>query len=432
MRENLALGFVLLVVLAGCAKPLGPAEEAPVSEEQSTTTTTYEPLAPDQARAVLKERGIPYSQHSFLTTAGEGDLEAVRLFIEAGMNVNAQSVNEGLDTALMHAAGGGHLNVVRYLVSQGAQVNLKNGRCAGSLAIEITIENPGCDRQDALMWAAYNGRMKVVEYLIEQRDYIPSIYWFDIGYGPASAMTLAAYGGHLDVVRFLRENVNPNHKQYLRDRFALIWAADQGHLDIVKFLFKEGAGINPVSSLGQRGTGITALMMASYNGHVAVVEFLLDNGADIHVREARWFMTRDGSTWQEFGASALSAAIGQGQDEVMHLLLEHWLYSFGADGHDDHGRTALMYAASWGNMDWIRRLVESGAPVGIQTYVGTTALMFAAAEGHTQAVQFLLDLGEDPNIQNNHGYTALRLAEERGHEAVANLLRNVEKEQLDG
>ena len=168
-------------------------------------------------------------------------------------------------------------------------------------------------------------------------------------------------------------------------------------------------------------------MMAAYGGHTDVVRFLLDHDANIHIRETRQRMTEQSGVLMEiieYGHSALTLALAQGHDEVMELLLDHWLITYGADGRDPHGRTTLMYAASWGNIEWMQRLVDNDAPVGAQTAVGTTALMFAAAAGHVEAVQFLLEKGEDPSTENRYGYTALLLAQERGHEEVVNLLNS--------
>ena len=410
MKSILPLGFFLLVVV-GCAP---------------------KPLEPDQARALLAEHNISYSRQAFLAAAGEGDLETVRLFVEAGMDVNAQTTSENDETALMHAAGGGHLKVVKYLVEQGADPDLTSDRCAGYLASDLfeeffTSQNQ-CRRQEALLWAAYHGRMKVVEYLIEVDGggYTPHIEFFYYPNGPHTAISLAAWSGHLNVLKYLRKHVNFHYQEYVggQDADAMVWAAEQGHLDVVKFLHKEGT---PVDS-----RKVTPLMAASYSGHKDVVEFLLEKGANIHLRQARQFMDREGNVFTEYGASALTLAIQQGRDEIMHILLNHWVYTYGADGHDDHGRTALMYAASWGNMEWAQKLIANGAAVDAKTTDGTTALFFAAAEGHVEIVGLLIDLGADPHARNIHDYTALLLAEERGHEGVASLLRNVEEEQLNG
>ena len=119
-------------------------------------------------------------------------------------------------------------------------------------------------------------------------------------------------------------------------------------------------------------------------------------------------------------------AINQGHAEVVRLLLEHWMWEYSADGRDDYGTTALMYAAAAGDLEMARLLLENGAPINAQTDVGTTALMFAAAFGHVEVVRFLVENGADIHIQNGYNYTALSLAEERGHQEVVDFLRSVE------
>ena len=410
--------FALFVLSCSSDKPVGPEQiQEPLQEQEETT---IKPVDPQEAREALQDKSIPYSQRGFFAAAAEGDLESVHLFIEAGMDANAQSIDHGFDTALMHAAGGGHLEVVRYLVNHGASVRAKNGRCAGELAGIYKPDAVNCNYQDALMWAAYDGHLEVVEYLLRQGASIEDEQWIDYRAGPNSGIMLAAYQGHTDIVEFLIDKGD----YYLAGGTASMgWAADRGHLNVVRFLLDKGVPINPRGSLGQRGNGITPLMLSSRSGHVDIVRFLLNNGADIHVRESRTYMTKDESTWREFGASALTVAIDYGQDEVMQILLDHWVYTYGADGRDDHGRTTLMYAASWGNVESMKFLIANGASVGTITYVGSTALMFAVGGGHIDAVRLLLDLGEDPSIENTHGYTALSLAEERGYEDIANLLR---------
>ena len=88
--------------------------------------------------------------------------------------------------------------------------------------------------------------------------------------------------------------------------------------------------------------------------------------------------------------------------------------------------TTLMYAAYAGDLEMARLMLENGAPVNVQTDVGTTALMYAAAYGHMEVVRFLVENGADIHILNGYGYTALSLAEERGHQEVVDFLRSVE------
>ena len=119
---------------------LGPYYELANPEEVQTRSR-------EEARSELAERGIPYNQLSFVTYAQNGDLDLVRLFVEAGLDVNVQPYSsstvliprqehveqlndletvwfpqdgdEDNDTALMKAAGQGLIEVVRFLVEQG-------------------------------------------------------------------------------------------------------------------------------------------------------------------------------------------------------------------------------------------------------------------------------------------------------------------------
>lgn len=74
-----------------------------------------------QALRKLREKGYPMPQDDQLSMAAlQGDLDAVKLFVEAGFPVDAPS-NSG--TPLIAAATYGKTEVVRYLLDHGANVN---------------------------------------------------------------------------------------------------------------------------------------------------------------------------------------------------------------------------------------------------------------------------------------------------------------------
>jgi hypothetical protein len=73
----------------------------------------------------LRARGFPVPTADFLVmTAGQGDLEAVKLFVEAGYPVDTKDNDT---PAIVSAARGGHVNVIAYLMSKGANVNATDG-----------------------------------------------------------------------------------------------------------------------------------------------------------------------------------------------------------------------------------------------------------------------------------------------------------------
>lgn len=104
---------------------------------------------PDEARVELEARGIDYTAGSFHHAVWEGDLEVVKLFVQADMSVETTTNTSG--TVLQTAAAGGHLSVVRYLVEQGASIT----------ATDVNGWTP-------LHYAANNGHLAVVQYLVGQ------------------------------------------------------------------------------------------------------------------------------------------------------------------------------------------------------------------------------------------------------------------------
>ena len=61
------------------------------------------------------------SNKSFHIPAGKGDLEKVKTEVEGGRDID--SMDAAGQTALMYAAENGQMDVVRYLISNGADVN---------------------------------------------------------------------------------------------------------------------------------------------------------------------------------------------------------------------------------------------------------------------------------------------------------------------
>ena len=77
---------------------------------------------PEQARSELLERGILYTQLAFLERAKKGDLFAVELFRDAGMDLHAPMDDHGR-TALMRAAKEGRRLGAEFLVEHGADIH---------------------------------------------------------------------------------------------------------------------------------------------------------------------------------------------------------------------------------------------------------------------------------------------------------------------
>lgn len=74
------------------------------------------------------------------------------------------------------------------------------------------------------------------------------------------------------------------------------------------------------------------------------------------------------------------------------------------------GWTALHYAASSGQVEIMKLLLEKYAFIDAQSPNGTTPLMMAAMYGSPESVKLLLDEGADPLMKNQQNMTAMDFA----------------------
>jgi glutaminase len=91
----------------------------------------------------------------------------------------------------------------------------------------------------------------------------------------------------------------------------------------------------------------------------------------------------------------------------------------------------LCWAASVGDLDQIRILVEAGADPNLGDYDGRTPLHLAAAEGYPDIVAYLLAQGVDPEPVDRWGTTPLEDAERSGHVDISTQLRPQPVRQVD-
>lgn len=197
------------------------------------------------AKTTLEAKDYEFSVGDYLRAAGDGKLDVVTKFTDAGMSVDAE--DEHGNSALLTAADRGHGHVVDYLISQGADVNFVGARW----------DTP-------LISAARGGDLESVQRLVDAGAKIEAKNeenW--------SALTAAAFSGSTKVVEFLA----PKSKDFLDD--ALQLAALQGETQVIDLLVREGASV-----YARSGENKTPLMYASANGHMDAVKLLLRSGAN--------------------------------------------------------------------------------------------------------------------------------------------------------
>ncbi|KFZ09795.1 hypothetical protein V502_08476 [Pseudogymnoascus sp. VKM F-4520 (FW-2644)] len=90
------------------------------------------------------------------------------------------------------------------------------------------------------------------------------------------------------------------------------------------------------------------------------------------------------------------------------------------------GTTPLYWAACFGRLNWITRLLDLGANIQATTIEGETALHIAARNGKAEAVLLLLERGADIRQSDLRGWTALHAAIEEGKDYYRVVLLLVE------
>ncbi|XP_036845532.1 ankyrin repeat and KH domain-containing protein 1-like isoform X5 [Oncorhynchus mykiss] len=393
--------------------------------------------------ANVEDRGIKGDITALMAAASGGYVDIVKLLLVHGADVNAQSSTG--NTALTYACAGGFLDVVKVLLKEGAN-----------------IEDHNENGHTPLMEAASAGHVEVARVLLE---YGAGINTHSNEF-KESALTLACYKGHLDMVRFLLEAGADQEHKTDEMHTALMEACMDGHVEVARLLLDSEAQVNmPADSfespltlaacgghvelaalLMERGAnleevndeGYTPLMEAAREGHEEMVALLLAQGANINAQteetqetaltlaccggflEVADFLIKAGADIELGCSTPLMEAAQEG-----HLELVKYLLAAGANVHATTatGDTALTYACENGHTDVADVLLQTGADLEHESEGGRTPLMKAVRAGHLCTVQFLISKGANVNRATaNNDHTVVSLACAGGHLAVVELL----------
>lgn len=359
----------------------------------------------DQAvLAVLQRRGakdtLVYAGlsrvESMLKAARSGDVFKLEQLLQEGADPNAADNNGVLP--LLAAAYEGQLEASRVLIEGGAEVNyvpvgLSEFALAKSHAplSERELMEAAARGDTALHAAVRQGHLEVARLLLERGAEIGLVNRHG-----ETPLLVAADEGRLALTKLLlAEGADPNvtEQDNRRNRLALakhamgrdsvlIVAVENGHLAVAQALIEAGADVD------YRGfSGRTALYVAVENGQRNLVQLLLEQGADPNIESLA-------------GLSPLMEAAQLGNRHMVGDLI-----------------------ASGANVNAIEE-PELGYARDPQASIssGMTALMFAARGGHQDVVVQLLQAGAQTNIHNANGKNARDLAVAAGYEALAQLL----------
>ncbi|KAJ1816611.1 phosphate system positive regulatory protein pho81, partial [Coemansia sp. RSA 2598] len=182
-------------------------------------------------------------------------------------------------------------------------------------------------------YAALNGHSVCLRYLLDNGCYTASAIDDD----GCRALDYAVSNGHAECVRLLLDHDKSVIDDCLPESPILILACEKGHESIVLILLEAGAQMLPSAQ------GVHPAHVAARTGSVAILKLLLAHGApaDVADKDLAW--------------------------------------------------TPVFYAASEGNIQCIRLLIDAGCNVGLLDENNRPPVYYAANEGHLESVDLLLD-----------------------------------------
>ena len=313
-----------------------------------------------------------------------------------------------LTSTLISAVRGGHVEIVRTLLDQGADPygksmyadTLAAAAKGGNLEIvkifldlELPINVGSCP----LGHAAEEGHLEVIKVLIDRGG--------DIDYNHGEALRRAAYNKQVEAVRELLHRKAKVNLENEWGQTTLHHTAYGGSTVIVSMLIDHGALINHHG--GRDGNSLHAAIQA---GHLHIIQILLDRGANIN---AHWNCLNEPTF-------CLKLAVQEENMEMVQLLLDR---GANINEQDADGFSALYMAARAGSEGLLKKLIHDyKAELGVQIRNGSLPIHSAASHGHRTCVEIFLDAGVDIDVLNKEGRSPIHWAAESGHWDIVEFL----------
>ncbi|XP_069675384.1 uncharacterized protein [Periplaneta americana] len=174
---------------------------------------------------------------------------------------------------------------------------------------------------------------------------------------------------------------------------------------IVDILLEKGVDCNDMVLTKENINSVyvqEVLRVSSKHGLVHLVSFMLKCSIDV------WYPISLVSESYKLELFMLHLSSVYGQVSLVEFILENVSDIDTVAGIDE--KTALLYAAEFGQLQVVKLLVQRGASVKICDKYGNTPLLLAAKIGKWNLIQYLLQLNHDPAVQNMYGDNIMHVA----------------------
>ncbi len=377
--------------------------------------------------------------------------------IKQGADINA--TDENGNTPLILFTYEGEMELIEYLISVGANLDIQNNDGETALLVALDLVNNNSKKQEtaellinaganlnaqdqygytALHKAILKSDATIIKKLLASgaNGNIPNSYGetpliFAVGYDSNVTLEMIqaliaggvyinkrgkygetalynAIGNPVVLKTLLKAGANVNISD--ENKLTPLHAACQfGYIEDVLLLLEHNAHINATDEYGQ-----TPLITALEHSNFEAARLLVENGAKLNAQGTE-------------GRTALMIAIEEGQVKLANLMIEK---KQNLNLYDEYKDTAVSYAVWYKQLDILIKLIAKGADVNISDYTGESPLYIAAKRGMVDFVEVLIDAGANvhqEDVYNDSIFHSLILNADASEESVrqsAQLLLN--------
>lgn len=395
------------------------------------------------------------SETEVIPVEEKSEIERLQLLLKNSPDLLNAKTGENQRTPLQEAAGKGQTYVAKFLISNGARVNLKIGISPLSLAaenghktmVELLLEagaeleatDSNGNGRTALHRAVEKGNYTVTELLLNKGAQINA--QDKNGYAPLHIAVLNEDGEMVKLLITKKAALNAKFalsgniasrvgQQVSRRGTPMHLAAGKGFTPIIKLLVQAGAEVDSRNELGQ-----TPLFLAALANSKEAVEYLLEKKADpnavctvasnsrasLHVTtkaeiaEALLKAGADVNAVTDQGLSALLIAIMDNNKELVAVLLRHHANT---EPSSKHQRSPLLEVLQNNrDIDLLRMLLEAKADPNWESYelyngqeVCFIPIQVVVGKKRADFAELLLSHKADKTVLNKEGETLLHMA----------------------